>query len=123
MTYPHDHAEIGQCRPLDFLSYSSYIRKNPYPMYLQPSTIWLILFGFWAVIIGCNIYVGYVQVRLFHKGLLNAHWSLGTSMLKSAMQFATDRRDINMIRRAKVLFNVSIIAFLSFMLGVTWLAV
>lgn len=92
-------------------------------MYLQPSTIWLILFGFWAVVIGCNIYVGYVQVQLFHRGLLHARWSLGNSILKSALQYATDRRDIRMIRRATVLFNVSIIAFLSFLAGVTWLAV
>ncbi|TDW99243.1 hypothetical protein [Dinghuibacter silviterrae] len=92
-------------------------------MYLQPSTVWLAILSIWAIVIGCNVYVGYVQVRLFHKGLLHSNWSLGTSILKSARQYATDRRDIRMIRNATVLFNVSIVAFLSFLLGVTWLAI
>ncbi len=92
-------------------------------MYLHPATIWLILFSFWAIVICCNVYVGYVQVQLFQKGLLHTRWGLGSSMLKTALQAATDRCDIRMIRRANAMFNISIVAFLSFMGGVTWLAI
>jgi hypothetical protein len=92
-------------------------------MFLHPTTIWLILFSIWAVIISCNFYVGYVQVQLFHRGLLSAKWSLGSSILKSALESATDRRDIKMIRRAMVVFRISTGAFLSFILGIVLMAV
>jgi hypothetical protein len=55
--------------------------------------------------------------------LLSAKWSLGSSILKSALESATDRRDIKMIRRAMVVFRISTGAFLSFILGIVLMAV
>ena len=91
-------------------------------LYMHPTLMWFLLLSFWIIVIACNLYVGYVQVRLFQKGLLDSRWRLGSSILKSARQLATDRSDIRMIRRATLLFNVSIIAFLGFLGGITAMA-
>lgn len=91
-------------------------------LYLHATMMWFLLLSFWAIVICCNLYVGYVQLRLFHKGLLDTRWRLGSSILKSALQEATDRSDIRMIRRATVMFNISIAAFLSFIAGITCMA-
>jgi len=90
---------------------------------IHPATIWLILLAFWIVVICCNFYVGYVQLHLFQKGLLHAHWRVGSSILKSALLETTDKRDVRMIRRASVAFNVSIVLFTGFILGIVWMAV
>ena len=92
-------------------------------MYLHPTTMWLILFSFWAIVIACNFYVGYVQVQLFHKGLLHTRWRLGSSLLKAALLDATDKRDVRMIRRATVMFNISLMAFTGFLLSIASMAV
>lgn len=91
-------------------------------LYMHPTLMWFTLLSFWIIVIACNLYVGYVQVRLFQKGLLDSRWRLGSSILKSALTLATERSDILMIRRATIMFNVSIIAFLGFLGGITAMA-
>lgn len=91
-------------------------------LYMHPTMMWLLLLSFWVIVISSNLYVGYVQVRLFQKGLLDSRWRLGSSILKSALQLATERNDIRMIRRATIMFNVSIVAFLGFLGGIAAMA-
>ena len=87
------------------------------------ATMWLLLLTFWLTVICCNLYVGYVQIHLFHKGLLHGRWNIGSSILRAALESATDRRDIRMINRAMVIFKISLGAFVSFILGILCMAV
>jgi hypothetical protein len=92
-------------------------------MNLSPNTIWLIITCIWAVVICCNFYVGYVQIQLFHKGLLDNRWRIGSNMLKAALEAATDRRDIRMIRKAALMSKISVGAFMTFLLSIAWMAI
>lgn len=80
----------------------------------------LILLTLWTVVVLCNVYVGYCQIQLFHKGLVHAQWRLGTGLLDAALQEATDQKDIQMIRRGKMMFRLSVMAFIPFILLALW---
>jgi hypothetical protein len=67
--------------------------------------------------------VGFVQVQLFHKGLLDYRWRLGSSILKTALQQATDKRDIRMIRKATIVSKISVFAFMTFIVTIGWMAI
>jgi hypothetical protein len=80
----------------------------------------IIIFALWTLVVLCNFYVGYMQLRLFNKGLVHAHWRWGTSILNAALLEAKDRQDILMINRAKIVYRVSTIAFIPFILLALW---
>lgn len=80
----------------------------------------IIIFALWTIVVLCNFYVGYMQLRLFNKGLVHVHWRWGTSILNAALLEAKESRDIGMIRRAKIAYRISAIAFIPFILLAFW---
>jgi hypothetical protein len=80
----------------------------------------LILFTLWIVVVLCNVYVGYLQIQLFHKGLVHAQWKLGTGLLDAALREATDQKDIQMIRRGKMIYRISMMVFIPFLILALW---
>jgi prepilin signal peptidase PulO-like enzyme (type II secretory pathway) len=82
----------------------------------------IIIFALWTLVVLCNFYVGYMQLKLFNKGLVHAHWRWGTSILNAALIEAKEQEDILMINRAKVVYRVSTIAFVPFLVLAFWVA-
>jgi hypothetical protein len=79
-----------------------------------------ILFALWATVVLCNCYVGYMQVQLFNKGLVHTRWNLGTSILNAALQQAKSIGDVRRINSAKIVYRISVMAFIPFLILAFW---